>query len=163
MVDVEPQELDRFPRERKRRYFPDYSGNDPEQARDLSIYYANRLLPNGACAIYVPKKSSLPSLLRRLDELSRRSANITNLLLSIPADEKKRLTSLVCKHYGKDNWITPGINAGILPHYGDLQGAVRQAVEYEIERGDAKCVACTSTLAEPSNQVSHYNWCEKRI
>lgn len=156
MVDVEPQELDRFPRERKRRYFPDYSGNDPEQARDLSIYYANRLLPNGACAIYVPKKSSLPSLLRRLDELLRRSANITNLLLSIPADEKKRLTSLVCKHYGKDNWITPGINAGILPHYGDLQGAIRQAVEYEIERGDAKCVACTSTLAEGVNLPIKY-------
>lgn len=156
LVDVAPQPLKLHPRERKQRFFPEAGTNDPNRTRDLAIYYANRLLPNGACAIYVPKKTSLPPLFNRLQELIQREAGIANLQGSIAEDEKGKLSKLVDAHYGEGNWITSGICAGVLPHYGDLQGSIRQAVEYEIEHMHAKCIACTSTLAEGVNLPIKY-------
>lgn len=155
-VDVRPQNLRKKPRERNPRRFPDFSGDAPARIRDLSIYYANRLVPNGACAIYVPLRKSLPPLFRRIGDLVDRGADISNLLSPASEEEMKRVSKLVCRHYGEDNWMASGIIAGILPHYGDLQGAIRQVVEYDIIHGSAKCVACTSTLAEGVNLPIKY-------
>lgn len=85
-----------------------------------------------------------------------RGADIANLSSFASEGEKERLSRLVCKHYGEGNWAAPGIAAGVLPHYGDLQGSIRQAVEYDIAHGNAKCVACTSTLAEGVNLPIKY-------
>lgn len=156
MVDAKPQELKLHPSERKRRFFPNYAGQSSEKARDQAIYYANRLLPNGACAIYIPRKASLRPMYKRLADLVQRKADLSNLRSSITEKEKKALESLVCKHYGVDNFINIGISSGVLPHYGDLQGSIRQAVEYEIEQEIAKCVVCTSTLAEGVNLPIKY-------
>lgn len=155
MVDLEPRPLKLLGRERKKRVFPDLA-NNTERKRDLAVYYANRLLPNGACAIYVPKKSSLPPLFKRLTELVQRDAGISNLQESISDREKQRFSNLVRMHYGGNSWLASGIEAGVLPHYGDLQGSLRQAVEYSIEHGQAKCIACTSTLAEGVNLPIKY-------
>ena len=62
-------------------------------------------------------------------------------------------------HYGhtqRVNIFHDGILVGILPHYGNLQGCLRQVVEDEIESGNFKCVACTSTLAEGVNLPIKY-------
>lgn len=152
-IDVKPQELQLRGRERNPRFFPDFSGN---QARDLAIYYANRLLPNGACAIYVPRKASIPPILNRLKELAQRGADLSNLRSSILGDEKRKLFKLISMHYGKSNIISPCIDVGVLPHYGALQGSIGQAVEYEVEHGHAKCIICTSTLSEGVNLPIKY-------
>lgn len=154
-VDVNSQPL-KVSRREKKRFFPEERAKARDRTRDLAIYYANRLLPNGACAIYVPMQVSLPPMFKRLQELIRREANISNLQGSMEETEKKKLSNLVDAHYGKGNWIAPGIDAGVLPHYGDLQGSIRQAVEYEIEHTNAKCIACTSTLAEGVNLPIKY-------
>lgn len=54
-------------------------------------------------------------------------------------------------HYGEGeggNLFRNGILMGILPHYHDLQGCLRQVVEDELESGNFRCVICTSTLAQ---------------
>ncbi|EFU80424.1 DEAD/DEAH box helicase [Mobiluncus curtisii] len=154
-VDVSPQPLKVRKRE-KERFFPDKISKASNHTRDLAIYYANRLLPNGACAIYVPKQVSLPPMFNRLQELIQRGANISNLQGSMEEIDKEKMSNLVDAHYGKGNWITSGIRAGVLPHYGDLQGSIRQAVEYEIAKENAGCIACTSTLAEGVNLPIKY-------
>ena len=156
LVDIDSAPLKKFGGERKRRFFPTADKDANKRRRDYSIYYANRLLPNGGCAIYVPKRSSLPPLFKRLDELIQRDANISNLYHSIDSEDKQRIINLVDLHYGKGSWIASGIEAGVLPHYGDLQGSIRQAVEYAMEHSQAKCVACTSTLSEGVNLPIKY-------
>lgn len=155
IVDIQPQDLKLKGRERKRRRFPEL-GDSSQCSRDLALYYANRLLPNGAAAIYVPKKTSLRNLFKRLAELMEREADIHALKESIARTDKDKLISLIRMHYGNDSWLENGVNAGILPHYGDLQGALRPSVEFEIEQSRAKCIACTSTLAEGVNLPIKY-------
>lgn len=155
-VDLTSQPLKRLGRETRQRYFPEMGNKNADYARDLAIYYANRLLPNGACAIYVPKKISIQPLFKRLDDLLHREANLPNLKSSASEEELERLSNLVRLHYGNDNGLSSGISAGVLPHYGDLQGAIRQSVEFAVERGLAKCIACTSTLAEGVNLPIKY-------
>ena len=155
-VDLTSQPLKQVGRETKQRYFPEMDGKNSDRARDFAIYYANRLLPNGACAIYVPKKNSMQPLFRRLGELVRHEADLSNLESSASEKEQLRLSNLVRLHYGEDSELSAGINAGVLPHYGDLQGAIRQSVEFAVERSLASCIACTSTLAEGVNLPIKY-------
>lgn len=156
LVDIKSVPLKKFKRERRTRVFPTDDKNLNDQKRDRSIYYANRLIHNGACAIYAPMRSSLPPLFKRLEELIQREADISNLSNCIDANEKRKLINLVSLHYGKNSWIIPGIAAGVLPHYGDLQGCIRQAVEYAMEHSQAKCIACTPTLSEGVNLPIKY-------
>lgn len=155
-VDINPSPLKRRNVDRKQRYFPQLDSKASDVTRDLAIYFANRIIFNGACAIYIPQRRSFPPLFKRLKELTDREADIAHLRRSIAYNDKEKLIRLIVAHYGKGNWITPGVDAGVLPHYGDLQGSIRQAVEYEFEHGDAKCIACTSTLAEGVNLPIKY-------
>lgn len=155
-VDINPSLLKRRNIDRKQRYFPQLDSKASDVTRDLAIYFANRIIFNGACAIYIPQRRSFPPMFKRLKELTDREADIAHLRRSIAYNDKKKLIRLIEAHYGKGNWITPGVDAGVLPHYGDLQGSIRQAVEYAFEHGDAKCIACTSTLAEGVNLPIKY-------
>ena len=156
IVDISPRPLKRHEGERKQRCFPQLDSKASDVTRDLAVYFANRIIFNGACAIYIPQRRSFPPMFKRLKELTDREADIAHLRSSITCSGKKGLIRLIEAHYGKDNWITPGVDAGVLPHYGDLQGSIRQAVEYAFEHGDAKCIACTSTLAEGVNLPIKY-------
>jgi superfamily II DNA/RNA helicase len=156
-LDILPTPLAMRPGERRERVFPDLKGkSDAKMRRDLAIYYANRLLPNGACAIYVPKKSSIFPLFQRIDEIVARGGILANLQSSADSREIGAISSLIEKHYGTNNSLSAGVLSGILPHYGDLQGAIRQSVEYAVEHGRASCIACTSTLAEGVNLPIKY-------
>lgn len=156
-LDIKPTTLEMRPGERKERIFPDLRGSaNPDMRRDLAIYYANRLLPNGACAIYVPRKSSIFPLFKRIAEIIARGGELTNLQSSTDPREIGAISSLVEKHYGSNNSLSAGVLSGVLPHYGELQGAIRQSVEYAVEHGRASCIACTSTLAEGVNLPIKY-------
>lgn len=143
-------------RERKKRLFPESAGSPSDLARDLAIYYANRLIRNGACAIYVPRRGSISKLFERLNDIDSRGADLKALKESFVPYEAAAISRLIALHYGDENELCEGLTVGVLPHYGSLQGAVRQSVEYAINQGLFKCVACTSTLAEGVNLPIKY-------
>lgn len=154
-IDFEIQDLRRG-RERTARPFPDIKGKHASASRDFATYYADRLLPNGAVAIYLPKKQYFEPYYKRLVELMDRGCSFSALPASLDSSELQRMQELIRLHYGKNSHLANGISSGVLPHYSDLQGALRPSVEYALENGYAKCVACTSTLAEGVNLPIKY-------
>ena len=155
-VDLVEQKLTKFPRERKTRLFPDFFQGRSEVARDVATYYANRLAPNGASAIYIPKKSSIWPYFRRLADLDARGCELSGIKGMIDRSEIERFKTLVELHYGNGCDLAKGLATGILPHYGDLQGSIRQAVEFAVQNSHVRCIACTSTLAEGVNLPIKY-------
>lgn len=154
MIDLRPQQLDLRGRERNKRLFPDLGSSD--KSRDLAVYYANRLIHNGACAIYVPRAQSVRKLFKRLSEIDSRHADLEALRASFDPHEAQAMARLITLHYGADDALCDGLAVGVLPHYGNLQGAIRQSVEYAVEQGLFRCVACTSTLAQGVNLPIKY-------
>ena len=142
--------------ERRKRFFPESTGSSSDFARDLAIYYANRLIRNGACAIYVPRSGSMRKVFKRLSDIDSRGADLAALKRSFDLHEAMAISRLIALHYGDEDELCNGITVGVLPHYGALQGAVRQSVEHAINRGLFNCVACTSTLAEGVNLPIKY-------
>lgn len=143
-------------RERNPRLFPNTKGSTGERSRDLATYYADRLLSNGAVAIYVPQKRYMETYFKRLAFLMERGCAFQSLPASLDEAERIRLQNLVHLHYGDESSLLAGMQSGVLPHHGDLQGALRLSVEYALGKGLAKCVACTSTLAEGVNLPIKY-------
>lgn len=78
---------------------------------------------------------------------------------SFDRDEGNRICRLADRHYGSGKEGNPfrgGVSMGVLPHYHNLQGCLRQVVESEVENGRYRCVACTSTLAQGVNLPIKY-------
>lgn len=154
-IDIETQDLRRGG-ERAPRLFPDIEGRYASAPRDFATYYADRLIPNGAVAIFLPQRQYIESYYKRLAELVDRGCFFGSLPDSLEAFELQRIQELVRLHYGENSYLAQGMLSGVLPHYSDLQGALRPSVEYALEKNYAKCVACTSTLAEGVNLPIKY-------
>ena len=152
-VDLKPQNLKKLNAREKTRVFPD---TEKHANRDLPLYFANRLISNGACAIFIPQARWIWSFFDRINDLLIRECDLSILRECCDSNELTAITKLIELHYGASNHFTAGISSGILPHYGNLQGAIRQTVEYAIEHGQALCVACTSTLSEGVNLPIKY-------
>ena len=128
-------------------------------SRELALYMTERVISTGPVAMYFPQARFINPFFLRLQELSRHSCRLPRLMASCNNEEGQKISKLVDMHYGhtqRVNIFHDGILAGILPHYGNLQGCLRQVVEDEIESGNFKCVACTSTLAEGVNLPIKY-------
>lgn len=149
------QPLERLGRERKYRDFPELA-NDAEAKRDLMVSISNQLVVGGPCGLFVPQHQSIRKLCERLHWLQMHGANIENLLASVSSSEREKLTRLVSAHYGDSDPLIYGCSAGVLPHYGALFGSLRLVVESLMISGSARCVACTSTLAEGVNLPIKY-------
>lgn len=154
-IDIETQDLRRG-RERAPRLFPDIEGKHASAPRDFATYFADRLIPNGAVAIYLPQRQYIEPYYKRLAELVDRGCFFGSLPDSLETFELQRIQELVRLHYGENSHLAQGMLSGVLPHYSDLQGALRPSVEYALEKSYAKCVACTSTLAEGVNLPIKY-------
>lgn len=157
-LPISRQLLRKYNKDRRDRYFPDLSGKKgrPNIAHELSLCISEILVTHGPIAIYIPQAISIPTFFSRLRELDERGCHLPNLTSSCNSAEGKRIAKLVKMHYGKRNPFQDGIFYGILPHYGNLQGCLRQVVEDEVEREEFKCVACTSTLAQGVNLPIKY-------
>lgn len=149
------QSLELIGRERKQRVFPELT-NKAEAKRDLMVLIANQLVDSGPCGLFVPQHQSIRKLCERLHWLKLHGANIENLSLSISSSEREKLIQLVSAHYGEFDPLVYGCSAGVLPHYGALFGSLRLVIESLIVEGSARCVACTSTLAEGVNLPIKY-------
>lgn len=155
-INIQQQQLSLQPGERKIRLFPDLKTKSADRGRDLSLFYANMLLPNGAAALYFPQKRSIWPFCSHLGDLVARGCSIPNVSQAIDSEERKKMERLVALHYGTDCALISGVRAGVLPHYGDLQGSIRLAVEHILENGKGRCIACTSTLAQGVNLPIKY-------
>ena len=157
-LPISQQLLRKYDTDRKDRYFPDLSGKKghPNIAHELSLCISEIIVMHGSIAIYIPQAKSMPKFFSRLKELDERGCHLPNLTNSCNVAEGKRIAKLMKMHYGKRNPFQDGIFYGILPHYGNLQGCLRQVVEDEVEHGEFKCVACTSTLAQGVNLPIKY-------
>lgn len=139
----------------KQRMFPDMDDKN-NVAKDLMLSFSNRLIHNGACALFIAQRRSIRPLFVRLAWLLKHEAKLSNLTGSIDPNERDALVTLAIAHYGDFDPIVQGFRAGVLPHYGALIGSVRKAVEQALTHGHAHCVACTSTLAEGVNLPIKY-------
>lgn len=59
-------------------------------------------------------------------------------------------------HYGENSALLEGVNFGLLPHYGNLQGSIRSVVQDELSSSRARGLVCTSTLGEGVNLPIKY-------
>lgn len=157
------QTLSLFGRERKERKFPDLDVKkcDPESrpraSRDLALYIAERVISTAPIAIFFPQAQSISVYYKRLRDLNNRGCELPHLASSCISDEGQRISKLFDMHYGEGgNLFHNGILMGVLPHYHDLQGCLRQVVEDELASGNFKCVICTSTLAQGVNLPIKY-------
>ena len=159
------QTLSLFGREQKERKFPDLdvkksdSGSRSRASRDLALYIAEQVIPTAPIAIFFPQAQSISVYYKRLRDLNERGCKLPHLASSCISDEGQRISRLFDMHYGEGeggNLFHNGILMGVLPHYGDLQGCLRQVVEDELASGNFKCVICTSTLAQGVNLPIKY-------
>lgn len=148
-------------RELKSRHFPAVNNEDVDAvpSRELALYMAEQVIATGPVAIYFPQARYVGAYFSRLHELNRHGCQLPRLAASCDREEGLRISKLVDMHYGRtqsSNLFHSGILAGILPHYGNLQGCLRQVIEDELESGNFKCVICTSTLAQGVNLPIKY-------
>ena len=155
------QILNPISRESKNRHFPAVKNEDDGAvpSRELALYMAEQIISTGPVAMYFPQARFIGTFFSRLCELIRHDCKLPRLVASCNRNESQKISKLVDMHYGRtqnNNIFHDGILAGILPHYGNLQGCLRQVVEDELESGNFKCVACTSTLAQGVNLPIKY-------
>lgn len=71
---IEVIALQKRPREKKQRYFPELT-----DAKDIAIYYANKLCKNGAAAIFANRTSTVLTVINRIIELRNRGHDLAEI------------------------------------------------------------------------------------
>lgn len=143
-IEVVP--LQKRPKERKQRYFPELA-----DAKDIAIYYANKLCKNGGTAIFANRTSTVQTIINRIIELKDRRYELSKIKRSSNAEEMNRLAQLMSVYYGIQHPYTIACHLGVVPHYSNLPNGLRLAVEYAFREKDLRLVVCTSTLAQGVN------------
>ena len=143
-IEVVP--LQKRPKERKQRYFPELA-----DAKDIAIYYANKLCKNGGTAIFANRTSTVQTIINRIIELKDRRYELSEIKRSSNAEEMNRLAQLMSAYYGIQHPYTIACHLGVVPHYSNLPNGLRLAVEHAFREKDLRLVVCTSTLAQGVN------------
>lgn len=143
---IEVVTLQNRPGERKQRYFPELT-----DAKDIAIYYANKLCKNGGAAIFANRTSTVQSVISRVIELRDRGLDLSEIKRNCDYEEMTRLAQLMSEYYGEQHPYTIACHLGAVPHYSNLPNGLRLAVEYAFRGKDLRLVVCTSTLAQGVN------------
>lgn len=143
---IEVISLQRRPREKKRRYFPELT-----DAKDIAIYYANKLCKNGGTAIFANRTSIVLTVIKRIIELRDREYDLAGIKENSNNEEMNRLAELMSDYYGEQYPYTIACCLGVVPHYSNLPNGLRLAVEYAFRNKAVRLVVCTSTLAQGVN------------
>ena len=148
---IEEQELRLFRNERKRRFFP-----ERESTTDISLYLGLRLVPEGAIAIFCGLKATAEKIVSRSVEIYTR-----DLTMPVPAAfsdsrEVQRLKNLYVLHFGEKSTLSKAAEIGVYAHHGNTPQGIRLSIEYAMQQGAIKFVACTSTLAQGVNLPIRY-------
>ena len=143
---IEVVALQKRPREKKQRYFPELS-----YANDIAIYYANKLCKNGGAAIFANRTSTVLTVINRIIEIKDRGYDLPEIKRNSDSEEMNRLAQLISDYYGEQHPYTIACHLGIAPHYSNLPNGLRLAVEHAFRGKDLRLVVCTSTLAQGVN------------
>ena len=87
---IEVIALQKRPREKKQRYFPELT-----DAKDIAIYYANKLCKNGAAAIFANRTSTVLTVINRIIELRNRGHDLTEIKGNSDGEEMNQCCSLI--------------------------------------------------------------------
>ena len=138
--------LQKRPREKKQRYFPELT-----DAKDIAIYYANKLCKNGGAAIFANRTSTVLTVINRIIELKERGYDLSDIKRNSDDKEMRRMAQLMSDYYGEQHPYTIACYLGVVPHYSNLPNGLRLAVEYACRIKALCLVVCTSTLAQGVN------------
>ena len=143
---IEVIALQKRPREKKQRYFPELT-----DAKDIAIYYANKLCKNGGAAIFANRTSTVITVINRIIELSDRGHDLAEIKENSDGEEMSRVAQLMSEYYGKQHPYTIACYLGVVPHYSNLPNGLRLAIEHACRNKALRLVVCTSTLAQGVN------------
>lgn len=119
--------------------------------KDITLYLTNRLVKNGAVAIFINNKTYIRSYIKRLIYIYNAEIKINEMINSKNDTEFAKMIRLISIHYGDESEYAFGVAFGVLPHYRGLEEGVKISVEYALRKKLAKIVVCTSTLAQGVN------------
>lgn len=148
---IEVVTLQNRPGERKQRYFPELT-----DAKDIAIYYANKLCKNGGTAIFANRTSTVLTVINRIIELRDRGHDLAEIKGNSDGEEMNRLAQLMSDYYGEQHPYTIACYLGVVPHYSNLPNGLRLAVEHACRNKALHLVVCTSTLAQGVNIPTKY-------
>lgn len=143
---IEVIALQKRPREKKQRYFPELT-----DAKDIAIYYANKLCKNGGAAIFANRTSTVLTAINRIIELRDRGCLLAEIKGNSDGKEMSRLAQLMSDYYGEQHPYTIACYLGVVPHYSNLPNGLRLAVEHACRNKALRLVVCMSTLAQGVN------------
>ncbi len=143
---IEVITLQKRPREKKQRYFPELT-----DAKDIAIYYANKLCKNGGAAIFANRTSTVLTTINRIIELRDRGCLLAEIKGNSDGKEMSRLAQLMSDYYREQHPYTIACYLGVVPHYSNLPNGLRLAVEHACRNKALRLVVCTSTLAQGVN------------
>lgn len=143
---IEVIALQKRPCEKKQRYFPELT-----DAKDIAIYYANKLCKNGGVAIFANRTSTVLTVINRIIELRDRGCLLAEIKGNSDGKEMSRLAQLMSDYYGEQHPYTIACYLGVVPHYSNLPNGLRLAVEHACRNKALRLVVCTSTLAQGVN------------
>ncbi|WP_417254652.1 DEAD/DEAH box helicase [Celeribacter sp.] len=142
------------PGERAARVFPKRGGTG--ESAEVGLYLGLHLVERGSVALFCGTKESVISLCGRAAEIFDRGVALSRPLDVSDAAEIARLSHLAKLNLGEDQDVTQASELGILAHHGNTPQGLRLSVEHAMKEGHAKCVICTSTLAQGVNFPIRY-------
>lgn len=138
-------------RERKQRFFPDKADKS-----SIASYLAFKLSEQGPVAIFCGTKKIVSSICKKMLDAQDRLPTLTSPASQSNAGEIERLHYLAKLHFSEEYHLVKAIQVGILPHSSSVPNGLRTAIEYAMEHSMARCVICTSTLAQGVNLPIKY-------
>jgi POLQ-like helicase len=154
---VEIVKLNRLPRERSDRYFPDVNFSKQDtKGGDISICLSEKLCSNGGVAIFCGTKSAVNKILSRFLDIEDRGYKINSIKQVCNQEELVRLSNLIFKNYGSENEYYKCAQRGIFAHHANIANGIKVSAEYAMKERLIKLVVCTSTLAQGVNLPIKY-------
>lgn len=138
-------------RERKQKYFP-----EKDNKGSVAAYLAFKLTELGPVAVFCGTKKSVTTICKLMLAAQDRLDNLVSPAVKSDEDEIRKIHYLAIRHFGKSYVLTKAIKEGVLPHSASIPNGIRVSVEYAMENALARCVICTSTLAQGVNLPIKY-------
>ena len=148
---IDSTKLNRLPRERKDRFFPEKSDGS-----SIALHLGLKLYHNGCIALFCGQKTSVLTACNKLVELQDREYEISFSEKMLNSDELLKLSNLYFRHLGEDSPEGLSAKLGVLTHHASLPHGIRLSVEYALRKQMARFVICTSTLAQGVNLPIRY-------
>ncbi|MGF1943715.1 DEAD/DEAH box helicase [Enterococcus casseliflavus] len=156
IVDI--QEINKLGGERAKRYFPDvdFKKKKLNNPYDMQIYYALKMVHNGATAIFSGTKGAADRTIERILEIERRGLRITAFSNNISTDENIKIANLIKLNLGNGTTYYHAALKGVFIHHGNIPSGIRMSIEYAMSHNLINFVVCTSTLAQGVNLPIKY-------